>query len=72
MDLDENTIDITYLDNVMGRTSCLSHTADINEPCWWVFQTRGGRSRAVCNTRAKKAGYFAQPSRSALQIGGLR
>lgn len=42
---------------VTEREECKKHSASIGWPCWGIIQADGLYMNAVCNTRARKAGF---------------
>lgn len=42
---------------VTERQECKKHSASIGWPCWGIIQADGLYMNAVCNTRARKAGF---------------
>lgn len=51
---------------VVSTSPCVKHRAGKGVPCWWVHLSAGARAMAVCNSRAKKAGFNAPISEQSL------
>lgn len=57
-----------YLDRIIDETSCKKHEAEAGDPCWGVAELSGLGRGAVCNSRAKKAGFNHPISIHALRL----
>lgn len=42
---------------VTERQACAKHQASVGWPCWGIIQANGAYMNAVCNKRAKAAGF---------------
>lgn len=56
-----------YLQTVIDRQPCGKHNADKGEPCFTLPKTRG-YTTAVCNRRAKRAGFNHRISLKSLSM----
>lgn len=60
------TIELTLNDDrpripeVMARETCKVHRAEKNQPCWWLWLLSDRKTEAICNARAKRAGFNAE------------
>ena len=52
-----------FMDAVLERETCRKHKADIGQPCGWM-----GPYRAICNARAKRAGFNAPVRPESLRL----
>lgn len=46
-----------FLDTILDRRPCPKHKAAIGEPCWVLERSLRGGALAVCNRRARAAGF---------------
>lgn len=61
-----------YLDRIINETWCNKHKASIGAPCWGMPELSGLGRSAVCNSRAKKAGFNNKISEGSLRRGNRR
>lgn len=54
---------------VIDRASCDKHRAITGKPCWQVWTLAGGKLPAICNARAKRAGFNAEINPASLGEG---
>lgn len=64
--MDVYTFDQPKMDLVLERSMCPKHRAKIGDPCWGIITDEGLGLGAVCNNRAKKAGFVGRISPSSL------
>lgn len=64
--MEENTIGVRNIRTVFERETCRRHNADIGEACWLIPTIDGVGVLAICNRRAKRAGFSNIPSRKSL------
>lgn len=57
MYIDENTIGIVHIPTIINRTGCTKHNKNEGYPCWSIETKTEEHKPAVCNSRAKKAGF---------------
>jgi hypothetical protein len=57
-----------YLDAVLERQSCQKHDAEKGSPCWGITESSGVGRGAVCNKRAKRAGFNNKVSEKSLRL----
>lgn len=50
--MDESVIPV-----VIDRVSCTRHNRAPGHPCWWLWLLSGRKSPAICNQRARSAGF---------------
>lgn len=65
---DDNRTTERFVPDVLARTQCSTHMAPESVGCWGIALSNGTYSSAVCNTRAKKAGFNAPVSNQAMRI----
>lgn len=55
--------------DVVDRVVCKKHKAEMGTPCWLIYpDIRGSeKTRAVCGSRIKAAGFVGQISETAVQ-----
>lgn len=46
-----------FMDAILERKACQKHEASVGDPCWGIVQSDGLGRGAVCNRRAKAAGF---------------
>lgn len=46
-----------FMDAILERKACQRHDASVGDPCWGITQSDGLGRGAVCNGRAKAAGF---------------
>ena len=64
--MDVYTFNDPKMYKVIERTVCKKHNADIGDACWPIIAHDSDILSAVCNTRAKKAGFVGQIKASSL------
>lgn len=47
----------TFIEKICVKTSCNKHKAPVNISCFTIISEAGKEYHAVCNSRAKRAGY---------------
>lgn len=57
-----------FLERILNRNSCGKHKADLGNPCWWIEDSFGFSKMAICNKRAKKAGFSSQINDKSLHL----
>lgn len=57
-----------YLPSVMDRQQCPKHKAPQGVPCFHIPRVKGGYFGAVCNKRAKRAGFNAPIQERSLRM----
>lgn len=57
--------------DVLDRSACAKHNAEFYNPCWTIWKLDGGKSPAVCNSRAKRAGFDAPISPASMGEGRI-
>lgn len=51
----------SFVRDVTNRTVCDKHNVvQHGRPCWWIHTLAGGLHMAVCNSRAKRAGFVGE------------
>lgn len=58
---------ISYLTTVIARGACKKHSVEKFIPCFTIHTSGGRKLPAVCNHRAKQAGFYGTPSKSSLR-----
>lgn len=62
---DEHTSKV-YISDVLTRKACSKHEAEQGKPCWRIITSDTGEFlNAICNNRARRAGYKAKVSYTA-------
>lgn len=57
---------------VVDGSFCGRHSANGGSPCWWIYPLSGGsRMPAVCNSRAKNAGFVGEISPTSMGEGRI-
>lgn len=55
--------------DIIAAQTCQKHEASKQQPCWQIWTLAGHKLSAICNTRAKRAGYDGDISEAALGDG---
>ncbi len=55
-----------FISRILDREACDEHKMPIGIPCWHIHTTSDGYKPAVCNERAKKAGFDSNISEKSL------
>lgn len=53
---------------VVDREPCGKHQAHKGTPCWQIIQSDGMGTGAICNKRARKAGFNHRISEKSLRL----
>jgi hypothetical protein len=61
-----------FMDRILDRTDCKKHGADVGEPCHVIINKNDKGILAICNTRAKRAGFNARISKSSLERNHIK
>lgn len=61
-----NTIDHPDIPTVLENRGCLPHGVHRGEPCWQIYQSNGNILGAICNRRARLAGFTGKISPESL------
>lgn len=56
------------MDDILRTTDCRKHKASHDQPCWHLFRVTGSVVFAVCNSRARRAGFHGKISPTSLNI----
>lgn len=58
------------MEKILATTHCNKHGGSKFIPCWWLASLDGNPStlRAVCNERARRAGYKAKINPLSLSV----
>jgi hypothetical protein len=55
-----------FIDQAM-KVPCKTHARQVDTPCWWIRQDKSSRiSFAICDARARAAGFVGQISQGSL------
>lgn len=57
------------IDDAIGRVACTKHSREVGEACWSIYPDSKDmpRTRAVCGSRIRAAGFVGQISETAVQ-----
>lgn len=58
----------TFLKTIIDREACGKHRAHRGTACWTIIQSDGFGKSAVCNQRAKKAGFRHKINEKSLRL----
>jgi hypothetical protein len=61
-----------FMEDVINRETCRRHGTDIGQACWSWHDSSGFLLGAVCNNRAKRAGFNHEISDKALHLTRFR
>lgn len=65
---DEKPTTEVFMDSVIERVPCKRHASEKGSPCWGITTSSGLGLGAVCNWRAKKAGFNHKISEKSLRL----
>ena len=55
-----------FVFTIIDRQKCSRHNAPSGTPCWHIIGENGFGNAAICNKRAKSAGFVGKISRVSL------